>query len=604
MRVDRRFEAAPGGERDRGRREGTAGRFRAARRFAPGKIAERMLAERVEPAPELEDAGVEPAAARQTEAEPRPARQYRGWSIRSLLMVTVGAVLLPMLSALGILAQRVGVMRDATLAVKEAYETIQLGHFLVAQFHEIQLSVHAYALTGNREFLTIYQNGRRDWSQTDIAVSAAIRKEPALSERFLKIEQDVEDFFTEWEDRLASMQPGSQSQADMARIDEDKEQVARIAASIAGFVREEEEKVRERLAEEDAAQAQVYYSAIGTSVLAVLLLVLFASMLGRSIAWPIHRVAEASVRLGEGFLEERVEPSGAREPRILATAFNQMAAALQQARAALDARNQELELFAGRLKNANEDLLERQRESEDFLYVVSHDLRAPLINIQGFTKRLQTSMATVDSSLSTVEVPEDARKHLSRMGESLKFIQSGTAKIDQLIARLLEISRLTTRAKERQWVDMNVVAREVVQALQFQMEERGIEPVIGKLPKVLGDPVQLNQVLSNLVDNAVKYMGDRPTKRISITATPERERYRFAVKDTGPGISETDKEKVFRMFARLDPTKTQGEGIGLTAVRTIVNRHGGRIWVESELGEGSTFYFTLPKHAESASERT
>lgn len=564
-----------------------------------------MLAERVEAAvPEVESPTAGSAVAADAVARSSKPEKHGGRSIRTLLMVTVGAVLLPMLTALGLLAQRVGVMRDATLAVKEAYETIQLGHFLVAQFHEIQISVHAYALTGHREFLTIYQNGRRDWSQTDIAVSAAIRKEPGLSERFLQIEQDVEDFFTAWEDRLAELTPGSQGPEDMARINEDREQVTRISASIADFVRHEEEKVRERLVEEDAARTQVYYASIGTSILAVLLLVVFASMLGRSIAWPIHRVAEASLRLGEGFLEERVEPSGAREPRILATAFNQMAAALQQAREALDGRNRELELFAERLKNANEDLLERQRESEDFLYVVSHDLRAPLINIQGFTKRLQTSMGTVDTNLTGVEVPDEVRKHLGRMAESLKFIQSGTAKIDQLIARLLEISRLTTRTKERQWIDMNVLAREVVQALQFQMEERGIEAVIGQLPKVLGDPVQLNQVLSNLVDNAVKYMGERPTKRISILASADGDRYRFAVQDTGPGISPTDKEKVFRMFARLDPTKSQGEGIGLTAVRTIVNRHGGRIWVESEVGVGSTFYFTLPKHAESASERT
>jgi signal transduction histidine kinase len=112
---------------------------------------------------------------------------------------------------------------------------------------------------------------------------------------------------------------------------------------------------------------------------------------------------------------------------------------------------------------------------------------------------------------------------------------------------------------------------------------------------VWADSVQLNQVFTNLVDNAIKYMGDGHAKRIAIHCSLQGERFRFAVSDTGCGIALKDQEKVFRLFARAAANGSAGEGVGLATVRAIVNRHGGRIWVDSTPGEGSTFFFTLPR---------
>lgn len=543
------------------------------------------------------DVNTDPAA-----APVLPQVRQKGRTIRFQITLVAGTVVLPMLLGLGILAYSVGQMQNATLAVKSAYETIDLGHRLVRQFAEIQMAVHAYAYSGQAIFMDAYQQGRRDWSQAEAAASGSIAQDEARAKHFLAIEEDVDEFFNGWEERLNTLTPGANDPETLQRINEDQGHVRRISASIGEFVRDEEAAIRQRLDDEDRARNQVYISAIAGSAGSILLLAVFATMLGEAIARPIHNVAEAARRLGEGEWENRATPQGGRETRTLAVTFNNMADALQQARTALDARNKELWDLSSRLTTVNEDLVDRQREQEDFLYVLSHDLRAPLINIQGFTKRLQTAMTAMEGALAEEQtVPPEATKQLARMHESLKFVNAGTSKIDQLIARLLDVARLTTRPNKHQWVDMKSLATDALSACRFQMEERGIEASIGDLPKVHADPVQINQVLTNLVDNAIKYMGDRPVKRISITCVPQGDRYRFGVEDTGPGISPKDKEKVFRMFARLAPNASQGEGIGLAAVRAIVNRHGGRIWVESTVGVGSAFYFTLPKTSGSAS---
>jgi signal transduction histidine kinase len=256
---------------------------------------------------------------------------------------------------------------------------------------------------------------------------------------------------------------------------------------------------------------------------------------------------------------------------------------------------QHLGEMAARLATANEDLHERQRETNDFLYVLSHDLRAPLINIQGFGRRLDTDMVGLKAALAESEGTEAARR-VERMQQSLQFLHAGTAKIDQLISRLLEIARLTTRPGRQGWIDTNRMVRDVIAACAYQLQGGGIEVTVGALPSVWADAVQLNQVFANLVDNSIKYMGSGPQRRIAVTCDVQGNRYRFAVRDTGCGIAARDQEKVFRLFARaVTNGNTAGEGVGLAAVRAIVNRHGGRIWVESAPGEGSTFYFTVPR---------
>lgn len=523
-------------------------------------------------------------------------RRLQQASIKNQILWAALAVLLPMLAALGVLAYRIEQLRAAALVVSATHEAIYEGNRLLKLFSEMQLSVRAYVLAGDEMFFEAYQRARVSWPDAVERAAQPLRGDPAQSERLAEVRRDVGEFLSIWDERLPAVRPGGDDQTAWMRIGEDEGRMRRISATISELVAQEEQVIRGRLAHEELARQRVYMGAVITCVAALALLATFATFLSRSIARPIARVAEAADRLGAGQWDERVPAHGGREARVLATAFNNMAAALQEARSSLAARNRELEQSAARLATANEDLRERQRETDDFLYVLSHDLRAPLINIQGFGKRLQANMTALEGSLRGSAPAGEPETLLRRMAESLRFVNAATAKIDQLISRLLEIARLTTRPTQHQWIDTDAMVRDVIGACQFQLGERGITVSVGGLPRVFGDPVQLNQVFTNLVDNAIKYMGDRPRKQIIISCTGEGERYRFAVQDTGPGIAPKDQEKVFRLFSRLAPSAGPGEGIGLTAVRAIVNRHGGRIWVESTPDVGSTFYFSVPRN--------
>ncbi len=258
-----------------------------------------------------------------------------------------------------------------------------------------------------------------------------------------------------------------------------------------------------------------------------------------------------------------------------------------ETRSALRAMAEEKSRLVRQMRDKTAQLEALNQDMEDLLYVASHDLRAPLINVQGFARELQLGLAQLSSHVGLVPEAKAVRED---MEESLRFILSAVARMDSLIDALLNISRIGTRTRPTQRVDLGPLVEKIVESFRYQLEAKGIEVRIGWLPQVVGDPVRLNQVFSNLIENAIKYMGESPRRLIEIgTADHGAALY---VRDTGPGIASEHRETIFRLFRRLD-SSVPGEGIGLTAVRKIIEKHGGRIWVESEPGAGSTFYFTL-----------
>ncbi|NQT40546.1 MAG: PAS domain S-box protein [Planctomycetes bacterium] len=224
-------------------------------------------------------------------------------------------------------------------------------------------------------------------------------------------------------------------------------------------------------------------------------------------------------------------------------------------------------------------------ELERFAYTVSHDLKSPLITIQGYVGMLRQDLAD--------EVPVTVRDDLAR-------ISSAADKMDQLLRDLLELSRIGRLINPPENVSLEEVAREALELVGGQVKERGVRVEISPdLPVVFGDRVRLLEVLQNLIDNAVKYMGDTSEPRVEIGSRRDGNQTICYVRDNGIGIEPRYHERVFGLFDQLDQ-KVEGSGIGLALVKRIVEVHGGRIWIESEgSGHGSTFCFTVAPNGQS-----
>jgi signal transduction histidine kinase len=230
------------------------------------------------------------------------------------------------------------------------------------------------------------------------------------------------------------------------------------------------------------------------------------------------------------------------------------------------------------------ELEAKNAELECFTYTVSHDLTSPLVTIRGFLSFLE----------------QDAmNRNVEQMKEDLTHISNAAEKMGRLLNELLELSRIGRAMNPPQEMALGELAREAVDLVAGRLSARGVEVEIAPdLPIIYGDRTRLRQVLQNLLDNAVKYMGDQLEPCVEIGARRDGTDTVFYVRDNGIGIEPRYHQKVFGLFEKLDP-EAEGTGAGLAIVKRIVEVHGGRIWVESEgNGTGSTFCFTLASPSE------
>jgi len=229
----------------------------------------------------------------------------------------------------------------------------------------------------------------------------------------------------------------------------------------------------------------------------------------------------------------------------------------------------------------NTFLAESNRDLEKFAYIISHDLKEPLRNINGFTKLLirKLKKTNIDESIS----------------EYASFITNGTEQMEGLLNGLLEYSKIGVSKGEREIVNMNHLVNRVANSLKIQLNEKKCEIEIGELPILACRSSQMTQVFQNLIANAIKF-SDENGNKIKIAAEELENDYQFSVRDNGIGIDLEYQKDIFVVFKRLHNRGTySGSGIGLATCKKIVEDHGGRIWVSSKKGEGACFYFNIPK---------
>ena len=299
-------------------------------------------------------------------------------------------------------------------------------------------------------------------------------------------------------------------------------------------------------------------------------------------------VSEASLQQLAGKLEQRVA---------------ERTADLVRARDELRHTNINLEGIVearvGDLRVANEEI-------QRFAYIVSHDLRAPLVNVLGFTSELDAVRSDLAAFLADVEkvaphlVTQTRRLTIEEdLPEALGFIRTSTTKMDRLINAILKLSREGRRKLTPEPIDIAAMVTAQSESLTQQLSAKEATVAIeGDLPNLVSDRLAVDQIFGNLIENAVKYLSPERAGRIVVTGATEGRLLRYDIADNGRGITEKDFERIFELFRRSGEQNTQGEGIGLAYVRNLVRRLGGDVTVQSVFGEGSTFTIFLPAKLE------
>jgi PAS domain S-box-containing protein len=248
----------------------------------------------------------------------------------------------------------------------------------------------------------------------------------------------------------------------------------------------------------------------------------------------------------------------------------------------------------------NTELADKNRELEQIVFITSHDLRSPLVNIKGFSQELSLSLEELRSALRDDAIPPETQQKVvsifgSDIPEALGYIQTSISKMDSLLSGLLRLSRAGRAALSIDDLDMNLLISEIAKSFEYRIREARANLEVGALPACRGDAAQINQVFSNLLDNALKYLDPGRQAVITITGREEGNQVVYCVQDNGIGIPQEHQERIFEIFHRVDPKASAGEGLGLAIVKKIVSRHAGKIWVESEPGAGSRFHVALPR---------
>ncbi len=254
------------------------------------------------------------------------------------------------------------------------------------------------------------------------------------------------------------------------------------------------------------------------------------------------------------------------------------------------------------ISNYNRILQEKNNELESYVYITSHDLRSPLVNIQGFSSRLKKQTEAIDHIIHD-HLPDDERKRkleeqiAEKIPVTLDYIFNNVLKMERMLNGLLQISRTGRINMNIQHVNMGDLMLKIVKSFDHQISEKQAVVHISGLPDCYGDENLLNQLFSNIIGNSLKYSQSDKIPEISISGRSQGNRSVYCIADNGVGIPPQYIDKIFNVFFRVDFKSQQGEGIGLSVVKRIVEKHKGHLRVESSVSEGTKFFIELPNNS-------
>jgi signal transduction histidine kinase len=435
---------------------------------------------------------------------------------------------------------------------------------LLAALRRMESGQRGYLLTGDKAFLDVYNDTRPTLDRLLSDLDARVEEDASLSEQVDRLKPMLENKRQEMEESIALYNSGRGDEA-----------IALVRTGMGKLHMENIRKLIRQVQTETATQrTEQYQSALeqehwllGINGVAVALILLLA---GSSV-----------------YLVQRANAAMRRAQQVLKDANLELEASVASRTAELTAANEEIQKFA---------------------YIVSHDLRSPLVNIMGFTSELEALKQDLFAKLSPPagpgnggEAPNNANGAAANdqleedFDEALRFIKASITKMDRLINAVLTISREGNRNLQPESIDMNELFGTIKSATAHQAQEAEAEVSIGALPIIVSDRLALEQIFSNLVDNALKYLRRDVKGEVKIRASNQGSKILIEVKDNGRGIEPRDQVRVFELFRRAGAQDKPGEGMGLAHVRALVRRIGGSITVESKLGEGSAFRVALPR---------
>lgn len=268
------------------------------------------------------------------------------------------------------------------------------------------------------------------------------------------------------------------------------------------------------------------------------------------------------------------------EPRSAALRVAELEARVAALEELLDVQERTVIEQGERLDQQADELRRSNAELEMFAYVTSHDLQEPL--------RMVSSYAQLLGDRYRGQLDERADRFIG-------YMVGGAKRMQRLINDLLTFSRITSRGRELEPTALGPLVDEALTDLELLVRETGAEVTRGELPVAVADPTQVRQLFQNLIANALHHRRPGTAPRVEISAGREESgRWRLTLRDDGPGIDPRHHQRIFQIFQRLDTRRDESTGLGLALCQRIVERHGGRIWVESEAGRGAAFHFTLP----------